>query len=438
MARKKRNAYGHGSVRKPKGRDTWTIQWRDEFGKRKTEAGFKTELKARQRLGEIKADIGTIKFNPGEMTLNDLAKPWLDERDNTHKAAYDDRKRWELHIAGSIGECKPNDVTPASLKTFILAKRKHVAPGTVKLIFLLLSSLFSDLIESGHAAGNPCRGISKKTRALMKSGHDPKNTPFLHEITDVIRLYQALRAKEPVVGTAYAIGALGGLRTGEVRALDWSHVDMKGGMIHVQVQVGPDGPRQLKDGESRLLPIQPSLAPVLDAWARSEGQTGLVCKPIRGGARKFLDDHTMGKYLAEQLKVLGLAAACSCCGVAGAWYEFTRHTYGSQFIMAGGSMEELSRSLGHSTIAITQAHYVHLRPGYYSITGRNRITADFGAAAPGTAAEGPKTSARKLAAEMADREIVSARIGTDPVQTADNMADEADLNGQKVGLKMVK
>ncbi len=33
--------------------------------------------------------------------------------------------------------------------------------------------------------------------------------------------------------------------------------------------------------------------------------------------------------------------------------------------------------MGHRT-AITEKHYVHLRPGYYTLTGRHRLTADFG------------------------------------------------------------
>ena len=80
-------------------------------------------------------------------------------------------------------------------------------------------------------------------------------------MADVIRVYQALYVKSPTVGVAFAIGALAGLRTGEVRALEWSHVNLKSGQIHVQVQVGEEESEQLKDKESRIVPIQPSLAP---------------------------------------------------------------------------------------------------------------------------------------------------------------------------------
>src|SRR5262249_54874094 len=151
---------------------------------------------------------------------------------------------------------------------------------------------------------------------------------------------QALSAKSPTVGVAYAIGALAGLRTGEVRALEWSSVDLQASQIHVQVSVDGD----LKDGEARIVPIQPSLGPILLAGRNAGGGEGLVCKPLRQGGRKFLDDHTMGKFLRDVVKELGLEMACKCCNTPAAWYEYTRHTYGSQIIMAGGSMEDLART----------------------------------------------------------------------------------------------
>jgi len=65
--------------------------------------------------------------------------------------------------------------------------------------------------------------------------------------------------------------------------------------------------------------------------------------------------------------------------------------------MTGGSIEELSRTMGHSTTAITEKHYVHLRPGYYTLTARNRLTADFGSDSVQTGTEGVPAKARKKA-----------------------------------------
>jgi hypothetical protein len=53
---------------------------------------------------------------------------------------------------------------------------------------------------------------------LIRPTHDPKKTPFTERLEDVRRIFLALA--EPL-NIAYAIGALGGLRTGEVFALRW-------------------------------------------------------------------------------------------------------------------------------------------------------------------------------------------------------------------------
>jgi hypothetical protein len=103
--------------------------------------------------------------------------------------------------------------------------------------------------------------------------------------------------------------------------------------------------------------------------------------------------------LRDVVKELHLEMKCSCCGTAAAWYEYMRHGYACHFIMAGGSIEELSRTMRHSTTAITEKHYVHLRPGSYTFPARNRFTADFGSDSVQTATEGVPAKARKKANE---------------------------------------
>jgi site-specific recombinase XerD len=43
------------------------------------------------------------------------------------------------------------------------------------------------------------------------------------------------------------------------------------------------------------------------------------------------------------------------------WYEATRHTFASQWVMAGRSLEELKEILGHYSVVVTE-RYAHLRP----------------------------------------------------------------------------
>lgn len=63
---------------------------------------------------------------------------------------------------------------------------------------------------------------------------------------------------------------------------------------------------------------------------------------------------TPGKHLAATLKKLGLERD----GLG--WYEATRHTFASHWVLNGGSIEKLKEVLGHYSVIVTE-RYAHLR-----------------------------------------------------------------------------
>jgi len=73
------------------------------------------------------------------------------------------------------------------------------------------------------------------------------------------------------------------------------------------------------------------------------------------------------KALAEALKKCGLPKLTL--------YQVTRHTYASQWTMAGGSLEELARYMGHSSTSTTQ-HYAHLAPDFFGAKAHEMVRVD--------------------------------------------------------------
>ena len=381
--KKKQRAHGSGSVYQQKGRATWSIKWH-ENGVTKYHHGLPSKELGEKTLkrihGEIVQERVGLPADPKDAeSLNGHAERWLEGRRASHRSAYEDSNRWENHFEPGIGRLKPDQVDVPTLKTFIAAKGKEgLSSTTINLLIRLLSSLYGDLVEDGHAKLNPCRQLSKKTRhKLLKPAHDPQKTPHLGSVAEVLAVHEALKAW-PSIATAYAVGALAGLRTGEVRALQWSGVNLGTGDIHVTVQVerrrgkdpatwNPEGTQTTKDDDGRKVPIQPALAPILAAAKLATGGKGLVCPPIRVREGGHLSDRTMSSALrkvlvTEKLDRPGLG-----------WYEATRHTFASLFILSGGTMEDLQRMLGHSTLLVTM-RYAHLRPGHYSESARGRLT----------------------------------------------------------------
>ncbi len=388
MARKKRRRpHGAGSIRTVGNRTI--IQFYDVDGKRRTKSLPDPDT-AKRLLDQVTKRVQDGIYGLGEgsrtdlATLGALAVTWLAAR-TAHESHYEDASRWNNHLKPLIGDLTPNDVDVAVLKTSMAALRtKGLSKASVKLCMALLSTFYSDLVEDGHAKMNPTRMLSKKTRReFMRSDHDPKDVPFIKDAADILRIYDRLFVRHPSVAIAYAVGALAGLRTSEVRALDWSSVNMASHTITVREQVQrrkgkvasrltADGLAKVKDGEVRIAPIQDSLYPLLEKHRAITGGVGLVCPPslgMRGGAalgplRRFLGDHRMGKELREVLAELQIEPMI--------WYRATRHTFASQWVITGGTLEKLQEIMGHSSVVTTE-RYAHLLSGRFSAADRGRI-----------------------------------------------------------------
>ncbi len=359
MARKKRKRPHHtGSIRVRDGRAQ--VQWTNPDGTR----GTKTVDLADAAAFLARANAGLEARRGYSGKLSDLAETWLAGRGDM-ASAYDYRNRWENHLAPLLGFLTPDQVDVPILKRVIQElKAKGLSKGTVGLCLAVVSSLFGDLVEDGVARLNPVRMLSPKTRRNeLTSDHDWKKTPFVRDVGVIYRIFWKLRTQSPALGRAYMVGALAGLRTSEVRALRWEHLGFQERLIHVQDQVARrgGGTTDLKDDDSRFVPMSNSLYELLSD-VPVHLRTGLVCPRPDGG---FLDDHAMGRAIAQALAELELPPM--------RWYEATRHTFASQWVINGGSLETLREMMGHSSVTTTE-RYAHLVPGLYSDADRARVS----------------------------------------------------------------
>jgi integrase len=406
MARRKaRRGYGQGTVEQATN-GTWRVRWR-ENGQRRRRAGFPTRDAAERVLAAVLGRIAEDRAGmPADLrgvpTLGALAPEWLKRREVTHRAARDDRRRWEKHLAPHFAHHKPGDVTHAAIRRFVEDRlAAGLARGTVGVCVHVLSAFLADGVEQGLAPSNPCRSLPRGTRELFKSDHNPEDTPFVDKRDDIRRIYLAL--PEPV-SIAYALGAMAGLRTGEIVALRWESVDLAARRITVRAAADrvTGEERATKDGDVRVVPILDGLLPVLTAWKLKSGGRGLVVPPMQVGAGHISRD-VLWESLRAALKGLGFPEGAWTPGddQTLTWYCATRHTFASHWVLAGGSLATLARILGHASVTITERHYVHLRPDAY--TDRDLATvaldltpsgADVGALGP-RMTQAPATTAAK-------------------------------------------
>jgi integrase len=356
--KKRRRGKGLGTVYQ-RGQ-MWSIAWVVN-GAKLYEHGYPDEDTARRvlavKIGDIAAGRGGLKKPKPSGPLGGLVEEWLKVRRTTHRAADQDENRWNNHLAPFLNRYSPDDVDVAMLKKIVAVKLgEGLSPATVRLLMRLVSTFYSDLVDDGKATKNPAKMLPKKTRALIRPTYDPKKTPFVERKKDIARLYQALPAPFNV---AFAISALAGLRPGEVRALKWANVELERRRIYVRESV--NGPT--KDKDSREAPIVPGLHELLVAWKKKNPSplNDLVCPPsfgvlgraAPGPRRKYLGEHRMTSLIKKACKKLKLPEVT--------FYEAGRHTFASQWVLNGGSIEKLREILGHSTVLVTE-RYAHLKP----------------------------------------------------------------------------
>jgi integrase len=343
--------WGRGSVRR-EASGSWSIRW-PESGTRRFRGGFPSKHLAERalavQLGRLAYAHAGVEADPRSLpTLGELAKDFLQRRKVTHRAGVQDEQRWKLHVGPTFDHLRPTDVNLGVIRRWVdEVAAGGQSPSSISVMVACLSGLYSELQEDELVAANPFRGLPPTLRRKIRSLHDPATVPFVEKLADVRRIFDALPER---VAILYALGAYAGLRPGEARALEWSAVDLERRVLHVRVQAAQDGPRETKGKRARPVPVNDALLPILTEWKVRTGGKGIVA----AGRRRYVYRGTPNAALSEALGPLELARP----GLG--WYQATRHTYASHYVLGGGTLEELQTILGHATLAMTQ-RYAHLR-----------------------------------------------------------------------------
>jgi len=373
----RRRTKGTGEVFQEPG-GSWACRWRED-GRRRYRGGFPSKILADALLAKVRLELahGRAGLPPdpaGFPTLKVEAAKWIERRKHTHRAWGDDQSRWTTHLEPAFGHLRAHEVDAGRIRAFVEEKlRSGLNPQTVKHCITLLSTFFADLCERPRETGaqaNPVRSLPRSTRRLYRPTHRPGDTTFLKTLEDVQRVHAAMR--EPCA-SAFALGAFSGLRTGEILGLAWEDVDLQGRTIHVHRQVQESKLVGLKDDEPRTVPILDALLPVLEAHlARGAGQ-GQLFQPDRPG-RRAGKNGTRSRFMLPRTLHNALRSALRACKlpVKMTWYEATKHTFASHWVIGGGSMERLALILGHSSTEVTR-RYAHLLPEHLGAQDRARL-----------------------------------------------------------------
>lgn len=236
-------------------------------------------------------------------------------------------------ILPKLGSCKVVELSFTDIDALHRKITKAGAPYAANRTVALLSKMMSVAIKWGWRADNPCRGIERN--------HEDKRERFLTS-DEITRLGKALdQCPDRQGATIVGLLLLTGSRSGEVRSMQWSDLDLKTGVWTKPAST-------TKQRKHHRIPLS---APARDLLERIRSEAA------RDAVFVFPSSAAATEHRAELKKTWKWI--CKAAKIRNLRIHDLRHSYASVLASGGYSLPVIGRLLGH-TQATTTSRYAHL------------------------------------------------------------------------------
>jgi integrase len=266
--------------------------------------------------------------NEGRIPFSDFAAIYVERCISVLKSAKTERDRVNFWVR-EFGNRPLGQITSAELQDWQARKRQTCKPATVNRIMCRLRHMFNRAVDWDLLDQSPMRGIKFL----------PENNARLRYLSreECDRLVESCIA--PHIRAIVTVALHTGMRSGEIRSLQWHDLDFDSGFIII---------RDSKNGEPRHVPMDSTVVDLFRNYPRTPGSQFVFTNAA--GERLGWVQHAYRRALTR-------------AGLSDLHFHDLRHTFASQWMMAGGELYSLRDILGHKTIAMTQ-RYAHLYPAY--------------------------------------------------------------------------
>lgn len=353
----------------------FSVRWY-EGGRQRRKRGFKRRSEAEAFLARIRTALsdGVLDAHRrGRVNLATVADEWL----NTHSAVrlrshHDNQERWK-RLAEFFGpDLAVSDVTPSrilDIRSRLLGQK--LAPATVNRHLALLRTVLNYAVTAGYLQVSPVRRFVRGSFLLPEP--KPRRAPPLATNEEGARLLAAIRCDAREWFGFFAFLLLTGARRGEAAGLRWEDVDL--GQRLITIRRSYEAPP--KSGRARTVPISAELGRILVEHRARESRPGELVFP---------DPETGGMLSPNARLSTVLDSACAAAGVCRMRIHDLRHAHASLWLMAGGSLADVQRNLGHSTPVLTSETYGHIGEDHRVREADERLTLGIGRSGPAPSA----------------------------------------------------
>ncbi len=337
----------------------FTVSYVDENGKNckveRVGTDSLTETKRLARLAQSKLDQASVVAST--MKYSNFLKVWDNDVLNTNHMKENTIKQYRSivvnHIIPGIGNRKLNKLTPRIIQSFINAKKADgCAKSTVNSILSVIKkSLEYAVVYCGYLSSNPAADVH-----LPRYIQAPKQIdPFTPEEIEQIFVH----FKDAKIYSAILLSYHTGLRLGECCALAWSDVDIDNHTISVSKTVVGTSVQPLPKSKSscRTITFGIKLYHILEnikldqmknrmKFGKFYSNSGLVCTAESGQMLLPNDFRYFNMWCKDKL---GHGS-----------FHVLRHTFATNLLEAGASLEMVSKTLGHASLNLTASTYSHI------------------------------------------------------------------------------
>ncbi len=311
---------------------------------------------AKAKLSRLPQDQSSLPGNP-KLKLGEFLIDWLDET-HQHQIAYSTYRRYRSlavhHIIPALGSFEIRKLN-SQMITNLLVHMKSIGQSvrSQQQARALLAVALDEAQGLNFITINPVRNVRNP------QGVGKVLTPLkIEEVRRLLKTYQGT-----FLSARLHIALVCGLRQGEALGLRWQDLDLEAGTLTVSTQI------QVIEGESRFTRLKTNrsyrtlvlTAETIDSLRIHQGlindqkaqhsnswnELDLVFPDLHGAPRSSHTDYN------DWQKALKL------CGIPHHRLHDARHTAATLLYSQGVGIETISRTLGHSSSAITSRLYVH-------------------------------------------------------------------------------